>query len=322
MLYIPYLLRATGSPIPPAVLDFVNQHHIPLLQTVLPLLDSELHAFHGPHVAFGVPGILMFIATVVFWLGRKKLVHVPPARQVNKAFDWESIKALINLLPIFAVIAVFWSLYDQCSSSWVQQAEHMDLHFLNILWTADQFQVLNPVLVLIFVPLFSFVIYPVAGKFVTLTPLRKMSVGFFFITASFLVPAWVETQIGAGLKPTIAWQILAYAFLMISEVMVYATGLEFTYAQAPKQMKSMVMALFLATNTVGNLFTSAVNFFIQNSEETVKRTGQVTKLTGANYYLFFAGLMFVASVAFIIIAIFYRGKTFIQDEEEVQPTPA
>jgi proton-dependent oligopeptide transporter, POT family len=270
---------------------------------------------YGPHVAFGVPGLLMFVATVVFWMGRKKLVHVPPARQVTEAFNWDSIKALAKLLPIFAVIAVFWSLYDQCSSAWVEQAEHMDLHFMGLEWTADQFQILNPILVLIYVPLFSFVIYPVAGKFITLTPLRKMSVGFFFTVASFLVPAWVESQIGAGLKPTIAWQILAYAFLMISEVMVYATGLEFTYAQAPKKMKSMVMALFLATNTAGNLFTAAVNFFIQNPDGT-------TKLKGANYYLFFAGLMFAAALCFIVIAIFYRGKTFIQDDGEVQPTPA
>ena len=35
---------------------------------------------YGPAVAFGVPGILMFIATFVFWLGRKQYVRVPPTR--------------------------------------------------------------------------------------------------------------------------------------------------------------------------------------------------------------------------------------------------
>ena len=34
---------------------------------------------HGPSVAFGIPGILMFLATVIFWAGRKKYVHVPPS---------------------------------------------------------------------------------------------------------------------------------------------------------------------------------------------------------------------------------------------------
>jgi POT family proton-dependent oligopeptide transporter len=35
---------------------------------------------YGPAVAFGIPGILMFIATFIFWLGRRKYVRVPPTR--------------------------------------------------------------------------------------------------------------------------------------------------------------------------------------------------------------------------------------------------
>src|SRR5262249_52913354 len=33
----------------------------------------------GPSVAFGIPGLLMFVATLIFWLGRRDYVHVPPA---------------------------------------------------------------------------------------------------------------------------------------------------------------------------------------------------------------------------------------------------
>lgn len=34
---------------------------------------------YGPSIAFGIPGVLMAIATLIFWSGRKKYVHVPPA---------------------------------------------------------------------------------------------------------------------------------------------------------------------------------------------------------------------------------------------------
>ncbi len=34
---------------------------------------------YGPAVAFGIPGVLMGIATLIFWLGRHQYVHVPPA---------------------------------------------------------------------------------------------------------------------------------------------------------------------------------------------------------------------------------------------------
>jgi POT family proton-dependent oligopeptide transporter len=42
------------------------------------LMPIFLSSF-GPSVAFGIPGILMFIATVIFWAGRHKYVHVPPS---------------------------------------------------------------------------------------------------------------------------------------------------------------------------------------------------------------------------------------------------
>ncbi len=43
------------------------------------LLAPLLLRSYGPAVAFGVPGVLMFIATFVFWLGRRQYVNVPPS---------------------------------------------------------------------------------------------------------------------------------------------------------------------------------------------------------------------------------------------------
>jgi proton-dependent oligopeptide transporter, POT family len=42
---------------------------------VMPILLRDM----GPSVAFGVPGLLMLIATIIFWAGRKRFVIVPPA---------------------------------------------------------------------------------------------------------------------------------------------------------------------------------------------------------------------------------------------------
>jgi POT family proton-dependent oligopeptide transporter len=40
----------------------------------------------GPSVAFGIPGILMFIATVVFWAGRDRYVRIAPAPRNPDSF--------------------------------------------------------------------------------------------------------------------------------------------------------------------------------------------------------------------------------------------
>jgi POT family proton-dependent oligopeptide transporter len=41
---------------------------------------------YGPAVAFGIPGILMFIATVIFWLGRRQYINVPPTEADPDSF--------------------------------------------------------------------------------------------------------------------------------------------------------------------------------------------------------------------------------------------
>lgn len=46
------------------------------------LIPLTLDAY-GPSVAFGIPGALMFVATVVFWAGRNRYVHVEPNRQAD-----------------------------------------------------------------------------------------------------------------------------------------------------------------------------------------------------------------------------------------------
>ena len=275
------------------------------------LLIPYLLKEKGPHVAFGLPGILMFVATLVFWLGRKKFAHIPPGgvQFIREAFSLEGRKIVLRLLVIFVFIAAFWSLYDHTASAWVLQAKHLDLHFLGREWLPSQIQAANPLLILIFIPLFSYGIYPVIGKFFPLTPMRKISIGFFLTALSFLVPAWLEMQITAGKHPNLSWQILAYMILTAAEVFVSLTGLEFAYTQAPRKMKSLVMSLFLGSVSLGNACTAGVNKFIQNADGT-------SKLPGATYYFFFTGVMTLTAFAFIVVAYFYREHTFLQDDEE------
>jgi len=54
---------------------------------------------YGASVAFGIPGILMFIATIVFWSGRKKYVHVPPAPADPHSFMRVARSALLARRP-------------------------------------------------------------------------------------------------------------------------------------------------------------------------------------------------------------------------------
>ncbi len=269
--------------------------------------EPLLHRF-GPSVAFGVPGVLMALATLVFWMGRNKFVHIPPGGIdfVRDVFSSEGLKVLGRLAIIYAFILMFWALFDQQGSAWVLQAQRMDRHFI-IDWDPSQAQWLNPALVLLFIPLFNRVIYPAFDGFWPLTPLRKISIGLFLTVPAFLLPAWLEARLDAGETVNILWQLACYIIMTAAEILISITALEFSYTQAPKRMKSVVMGVFFASVAAGNLFTAAVNFFIQNSDGT-------SKLDGPSYYLFFAAAMGATALLFVPVAFFYEERTYIQDE--------
>jgi len=267
----------------------------------------------GPRVAFGVPGIAMLIATVIFYRGRRKFVHIPPAgmrpyfAQFGQA---ENLKAILNLLIPVPFIAMFWALWQQNFSSWVKQAEKLDRHMFGHEWLPEQIQTVNPGFVLVMLPLFSYVIYPLLGKVWRLTPLRKIGIGLFTNALAFAIVALIQQRLDAGERPHVMNQILAFVFLTAGEVMVSVTHLEFAYTQAPIKMKSLVMCTYLGAIALGNVFTAQVNFYLE-------RQGR-TEIT-APYFWFFVKVMLVTAVLWLIVSPFYRGKTHIQDEAETRP---
>jgi len=352
------------------------------------LLTPWLLKNYGAGWAFGVPGILMALATLVFWLGRHSFIHVPPRgpRYFAETFGPEGRAAILKLVPLYLLVAVFWSLYDQSGGAWVQQAQQMDRRFLGVEWLESQIQAINPLLVLAFIPLFSLVIYPSITRFIPLTPLRKILAGFLLTILAFAITAHaqrlidtegvrfrglvapiaagdgvdraateaamreaglnamadtlkndgtarpadrsdgpqrrdarVEAMVSAGLAitadgtrltaawPSVGWQLLAYVVITAAEILVSITCLEFSYTQAPPQMKSFIMSLYLLSVSLGNLFTALVNTFSQDAAGNAL-------LSGAAYYWFFCGCMAAATLLLLPVMWTYRTREYLQDE--------
>ncbi|MHC4192213.1 MAG: POT family MFS transporter [Planctomycetota bacterium] len=268
---------------------------------------------YGPTVAFGTPCGFMVLATVAFWAGRKKFVHIPRGgiEFVKECFSGEGIRAIGKLCIIFVFVAPFWALFDQMDSSWMLQAEKMNRMWLWHEWLPTQIVAVNPLLILVFIPTFSYVIYPAINKVFRLTPLRKIGIGLFLAATPFIINAFIEKRIVAGGTPSIGWLILAYVLLTAAEVMVSITCLEFSYTQSPKKMKSFIMAVFLLSISLGNAFAAVVNWFIQNPDGS-------SKLEGPSYFWFFVIVMLVTAFIFIPVARWYKPKEYIQDEAQAE----
>jgi len=234
--------------------------------------------------------------------------------------------------------------------------------------------------VLAFIPLFSLVVYPGISRFIPLTPLRKILVGFLLTILAFAITAHAQrlideeadrfhgvvaavvadsgvdqgateaamreaglnaladtfqnnetvrdatdarttAMVGAGIAitgdgtrltarwPSVGWQLLAYVVITAAEILVSITCLEFSYTQAPPQMKSLIMSLYLLSVSLGNLFTALVNTLSQDAAGN-------SLLSGAAYYWFFCGCMAAATVLLLPVMWTYRTREYLQDEQK------
>ncbi len=261
-----------------------------LSPSIVSFLESP--RLHSPDIAFGLPGIFMVIATT------------------REIFNKETGKILLNILIPVPFVAIFWALWQQNFSSWILQAESMDRHLFGVEWLSSQIQTVNPIFILIMLPLFSYWLYPFVEKFIRLTPLRKMGAGLFVTAASFFLVAMIQTRIDGGARPSIVWQVWAFVILTAGETLVSPTHLEFSYTQGPVKLKSLVMCTYLFAVSLGNQFTAAVNFFIQNPDGSVK-------LQGTSYFMFFVWVMLGTAILFAIVTPFYKGRTYLQDQTRV-----
>jgi POT family proton-dependent oligopeptide transporter len=250
-----------------------------------------------------VSGMLVFftiigIASLVKRMQGKKFYDVALKRYSQEQID--GIKAVWNIFGVFAFIPFFWALYDQNGSEWVLQVSYMDTMFLGINWLPQQVQAINPILILVLIPLFSILIFPGLQKLgIKVTPLRKITVGFFIAAFSFIVIALIQESIDAGGRPNIVWQLLAFFILTVAEVLISITGLEYAYTKAPKTMKSVIMSFWLLTVSIGNILVTIIN----NSKAN---HGFFERLEGASYYWFFVGVIVVTGIAFMIMAIRHK----------------
>jgi proton-dependent oligopeptide transporter, POT family len=267
----------------------------------------------GPRVAFGIPGALMLVATLIFWLGRRRYVVEPPTPVDPHGFArvcWTALRAgragtalfvagtvaavaclalvpavglvaglclalclfglgaglgarlqldaarahhpeedvlgarvVLRVLVLFALVTPFWSLFDQKASTWVLQGAQMQLPGWSWFKSASQMQSLNPLLVMLLIPLNNAVFFPALRALgLEVTPLRKMTAGIALSGLAWIGAGAFQLLIDGGQKLSILWQALPYLVLTLGEVLVSATGLEFAYSQAPHKLKGVLMS--------------------------------------------------------------------------------
>lgn len=203
---------------------------------ITPILRGQECGIHTTQkcypLAFGVPAALMAVALVVFIVGSGMYKKNSPQGNImlqvskcigfalrnrwkhrSKSFpkrdhwlDWAKekyeerliaqIKMVMKVLFLYIPLPMFWALFDQQGSRWTLQATTMNGDFGAFQLQPDHMQSVNPILILILVPIVDAALYPLIRKCkLDFTPLKKMTVGMFLAGMAFIAAALLQMEI-------------------------------------------------------------------------------------------------------------------------------
>lgn len=302
-----------------------------LLATLIFWLGTKKYVIKPPAKRTNQAGVFRVFWYALTHLGERTAAKgfwdVARAQFSEKEVD--GARAVLSIVLIFLPIPLFWSLFDQTNSTWVIQGDAMktiqlfsfhlssqsfiapllkgffvegaDPGTLAFVLDTERMQAMNPLYVMILIPVFTAWLYPLAAKLgLTPSPLRRMSVGMLLAAASFVFCGWIQGRMDAGEPMNIAWQMVSYLLITAGEVMLSVTGLEFAFSQAPASMKSTITSFWLMTVAIGNFLVAAVTDL----------NDKVVKAKGASQFYFYAGLTFFVALIFIWLATRYKERKF------------
>jgi dipeptide/tripeptide permease len=201
-------------------------------------------------------------------------------------------KTLMNILVLYLPLPIYWAVYMLQGSRWIFQAAKMngDLGFYTI--PADQILTLNPLFVILTLPLCDYVLYPLLDRLKLGSLLQKMTIGLLLGAVSISIAAFIETKIQTN-SISILWLIPQYLIFAISDNFVFISHMRFVYTEASENMKSVMTAsvyLVMASGDLIVIFVSGLKIFESQFNE----------------FLFFAAILVAAMVAFGVLASRYK----------------
>jgi POT family proton-dependent oligopeptide transporter len=136
---------------------------------------------------------------------------------------------------------------------------------------------LNPIFIVIVIPIMDFIVYPALRKAgVNLSPIKKITAGFALSSMAMISACVTQYYIykmspcgnrinelsaeGRDCSADISvWvQVFPYGLVGMSEVLASITKLEYAYTKAPNNMKSTVQAIALSTSAVSSALGQAL----------------------------------------------------------------
>ncbi|KAK7339835.1 hypothetical protein VNO77_20521 [Canavalia gladiata] len=240
----------------------------------------------------------------------------------------EELKSIIRLLPVWATLIAFATVYSQMNTMFVLQGNTMDQHIgPHFKIPSASLSLFDTLSVIFWAPVYDRIIVPCARKFTGheqgFTQLQRMGIGLVISTFAMIVAGILEVvRLDMVRKNnyydletipmSIFWQVPQYFLVGCAEVFTNIGMLEFFYGQAPDAMRSLGMALALTTNALGNYISTLLVTIVTKVTTSHGRLGWIPDNLNKGhldyFYWLLAILSFLNFLVYLLVAKRYRSK--------------
>lgn len=105
------------------------------------------------------------------------------------------IKRYFQIITILLSYIAYSAVYEQIDSKWLFQATRLDVRVGSYRIIPDHYQLLNPLMVIIFLPLVTNVIDPRTKRFKTERQIRRVVIGGVLVSIGFIMAGVLESRI-------------------------------------------------------------------------------------------------------------------------------
>ena len=233
--------------------------------------------------------ILSIASVVLFWLIFRNVINTPEA---SGSTVWEYIvatpllgKALLVIflaavigIPIWswkvgdkvefqmmlaAIILVifnvtFWALFEQAASSLTLFADrNTDLQLFGFHLTAPMTQQFNPIVVVLFAPVLSYLWLGLAKRNLEPSIQTKFALALVLVGLGFVVLSWSGATANEAARVSLWWLVLTYFLHSIAELCISPVGLSMITKLSLARVVGMMMGVWFLSISVGEYLAGA-----------------------------------------------------------------
>jgi POT family proton-dependent oligopeptide transporter len=255
-----------------------------------PLVCGALAAQYGWHYGFGAAGIGMLVSLGIYLYGTRSL----PADPLPRAVVHEKVplvpaerRAVLVLVCVCALVALFWAAYDQQGNTILLWAEDftdrsVDLGFWRGEIPSAWFLAINPLMIFVLTPAIVRLWAQQGQRGVEPMPISKMAFGCLCVVLANLLMA-AGAAVASG-KASMLWLVGYFVLATIGELHLAPVGLALISKLAPARLLSVMMGIWFASTLPADILGGYLGGFWSSMAKT-------------SFFLLIAAVPAIASIA-------------------------